>query len=292
MIGSTPVVDFRCRPPTPPFLGYFGKERMTVIATRQGANSMPPSFLQESMELFWSEMDEAGIDIGVVVGRNSPEISMGARFPAAFIENEHIAELQATSRGRLVGIGGIDVSGRVHDAVAETVRCIDDLKLKGIFIEPGRVLGSHVDDERIRPVYEACIERGVPIVVMTGPYAGADISATDPVHLDRVAARYPALKLVAGHGCWPYVTALLAVAFKHRNVYVSPDAYMFVPGGEPYQAAINRLLTDQMLFATAYPGRPLLQTVRDCGALPLEAEARRKFMGANALALLGMEDKR
>jgi predicted TIM-barrel fold metal-dependent hydrolase len=43
-----------------------------------------------------------------------------------------------------------------------------------------------------------------------------------------------------------------------------------------------------MLFATAYPGRPMKQTVEDCDALPLEVGARRKFMGANARPLLGI----
>ena len=38
---------------------------------------------------------------------------------------------------------------------------------------------------------------------------------TDPVHTDGVASRFPDLKIVAGHGCWPYVAEIIAVAFKH-----------------------------------------------------------------------------
>ena len=32
------------------------------------------------------------------------------------------------------------------------------LGLKGIFVEPGRVFGTHAADERAWPVYETCIE--------------------------------------------------------------------------------------------------------------------------------------
>ena len=249
---------------------------------------MAPSFVKGSMSLFWDEMDEAGVDIGVVVGRNSPEIFLGRPFPAAYVPNEHVAELQDKYPERLVGFAGIDVSSQVHDAVAETKRAICSLGLKGIFVEPGRVLGTHAADERAWATYEACIELNVPVVFMSGPYAGADINATHPVYFDQVATRYPELKMVIGHGAWPWVNEIIAVAFKHPNVYVSPDVYLFMPGADDYVKAANLPLIDQMLFGTAYPGWPMLQCVQDCMELPLNHEAREKFMSGNAARLLGI----
>ncbi|MEI9803977.1 MAG: hypothetical protein WDN48_05315 [Pseudolabrys sp.] len=151
------VIDFRCRPPTDYFLQYFDAARVGWMAARLGAPQLSPSFLKGSMELFWEEMDEAGIDTGVVLGRNSPAVFMGKPFKEAFIPNEHIAELVAKYPKRLIGFGGIDASNQRHNAVEETVRCVEKLGLKGIFVEPGRQLLSHPADERLNPLYEACI---------------------------------------------------------------------------------------------------------------------------------------
>ena len=283
------VIDFRCRPPTEYFLQYFDAPRVGWMAARLGAPQLSPSFLEGSMELFWEEMDEAGIDIGVVLGRNSPAVFMGKPFKEAFIPNEHIAELVAKYPKRLVGFGGIDASNQRHNAVEETVRCVEELGLKGIFVEPGRQLLSHPADERLNPLYEACVGLNVPVVVMSGPYAGADISACHPVQIDQLATRYPDLKIVLGHGAWPWIEATLAVAFKHANVFISPDIYFFAPGGKRYIDAMNGTLQDQFLFATAFPLRPLGQTVRDCQAFLLEEDAAAKFFANNARGLLGLD---
>jgi hypothetical protein len=281
------VIDFRCRPPTEYFLQYFDAARVGWMAARLGAPQLSPSFLKGSIELFWEEMEEAHIDVGVVLGRNSPAVFMGKPFKEAYIPNEHIAELQAKYPKRLVGFGGIDASNSKHNAVNETIRCVEKLGLKGIFVEPGRQLLSHPADERLNPLYETCIGLNIPVVVMSGPYAGADIAASHPTQIDQLATRYPALKIVLGHGAWPWIEETLGVAFKHPNIFVSPDIYLFAPGGAGYVDAINGALQDQFLFATAYPLRPLGQTVADCRAFPLTSDVADKFFSKNALGLLG-----
>jgi predicted TIM-barrel fold metal-dependent hydrolase len=279
------IIDFRCRPPTPAFRAYFDMPRVEWMSRRLGARSLSPAYVQGSMELFWQEMDEAGIEIGIVLGRNSPAVFMGKPFKEAFIPNEEIAELQSR-HPRLIGFGGIDSSNAAHDARKETVRCIDELKLAGVFIEPGRQILSHPNDDRLLGIYEICVDRDVPVVIMSGPYAGADIAASHPVYIDQLATRMPALKIVVGHGAWPWVDEMIGVAFKHTNVYVSPDIYLFAPGGERLAAAIDGALQDQFLFATAYPLRPLVQTVEDCGKFNLPQECAAKFFRENALRLL------
>jgi predicted TIM-barrel fold metal-dependent hydrolase len=256
------VIDFRCRPPTEYFLQYFDAARVGWMAARLGAPQLSPAFLKGSIDLFWEEMDAAGIDIGVVLGRNSPAVFMGKPFKEAYIPNEHIAELQAKYPRRLIGFGGIDASNTRHNAVEETVRCVEKLGLKGIFVEP--------------------------VVVMSGPYAGSDIGASHPINIDQLATRYPALRIVLGHGAWPWIEETLGVAFKHPNVFVSPDIYFFAPGAAGYVDAVNGALQDQFLFATAYPLRPLGQTVQDCRAFPFTPDAARKFFSDNARGLLGL----
>lgn len=282
------IIDFRCRPPTSHFREYFDAARVGWMSARLGAPDLSPAFLQGSIDLFWQEMDEAGIDVGVVLGRNSPAVFMGQQFKDAFIPNEHVAELQGKYPKRLVGFGGIDTSNTCHNAIKETIRCVEMLGLKGIFVEPGRQLQSHPADERLYRVYEACVDLNVPVVVMTGPYAGVDIAASHPVYIDQIATRFPALRIILGHGAWPWIDETLGVAFKHPNVFVSPDIYFFAPGGTRYVDAINGALQDQFLFATAYPLRPFGLTVRECRAMPFTPGAADKFFAGNARKLLGI----
>jgi predicted TIM-barrel fold metal-dependent hydrolase len=282
------IIDMRCRPPIEEFRRYFELSRVRFQAARSGARSVSRAFIEGSMELFFEEMDEAGIEIGVVQGRNSPERLMGTRFPAAFVPNERIAELQDRHPKRLVGFGGVDASNTVHDAVLETTRCLDDLGLKGIFVEPGRALGTGCDDERLFPIYEACIERAAPVCIMTGPYAGPDITASSPVCVDRLATRFPDLRIICGHGCYPFVQEIVGVAYKHLNVYVSPDMYAFTPGGGLYAEAAAGSLKEQMLFGSAYPLWPMIDAVESTRAFDLPEPCLQRYFSGNARELLGL----
>jgi predicted TIM-barrel fold metal-dependent hydrolase len=78
----------------------------------------------------------------------------------------------------------------------------------------------------------------------------------------------------------------VAVAFKHPNVFVSPDVWHFVPGAGAYIDAANTFMADQLLFATAYPFRPLKLTVDAFKALPLKPESLEKALYKNASRLL------
>jgi len=282
------VIDMRCRPPLPEFRAYFDIPRITWHGARTGAKEVSRAFVEGSMDLFFEEMDEAGIEIAVVQGRNSPAVFMGKQFNAAFIPNERLAEIQDKYADRFICFAGIDVSNTAHNAVEETIKSVKSLGLKGIFIEPGRQIQSTPDDERIFPVYETCIELDIPVNLMSGPYAGADIGVSDPLYVDRLCTRYPELKVILGHGGYPYVQQILGVAFKHTNLYVSPDMYVFAPGGQAYIEAANGALRDQIIYGSAYPLRPIIQTVKDTFALGLSPESERSYVELNARRLLNI----
>lgn len=282
----TTLIDMRCRPPLPEFREYFDIPRISWHGARTGAKEVSRAFVEGSMDLFFEEMDEAGIEIAVVQGRNSPAVFMGKQFNEAFIPNERLAEIQDKYSGRFVCFAGIDVSNTAHNAVEETARSVKSLGLKGIFIEPGRQIQSTPDDERIFPVYEKCIELDIPVNLMSGPYAGADIGVSDPLYVDRLCTRYPELKVILGHGGYPFVQQILGVAFKHTNLFVSPDMYVFAPGGEAYIDAANGALKDQLIYGSAYPLRPVVQTVQDTKALNMNPESERAYMETNARRIL------
>lgn len=278
------IVDMRNRPPTPEFEAVFDPGALSFVSSRLG-NPYPVHFDRHSLEGWYAELVSAGVDRAVVVGRSTH---------AAAVPNDHVAALQRRYPDRVIGAVGIDVAGDLHDPVEELRRCVTDLELKVAAIDPGcafgrrpHLAGMHADDARIFPFYEAASSLEVPVVFMTGPFAGYDISYSRPEPIDVVATEFPALQIVVGHGSYPYVTEAICVAYKHPNVFLAPDAYVFCPGGDQYVQAANSLLRDQMLFATAYPfSGDLTSVLSRTRSLGLEAAALDAYLGENAARVL------
>jgi uncharacterized protein len=131
---------------------------------------------------------------------------------------------------------------------------------------------------------------GVPAFLLSGPTT-PDLSLNDPFAIDRLAAQFPKLQIVVCHGCYPHVDAMIAVAFRRENVFVSPDMYMFSPGGKLYIEAANGFMQDQYLFGTSYPFRPMKQSVDDLRAIGLKPEQLEKVSHGNAARLLKLDRK-
>ena len=133
------------------------------------------------------------------MGRNAKALNPKQN---GFISNDHIYGLMSQHPDHIVGCAGIDLTNTVHDSIEETERCAK-LGFRAIHIEPARSFDAMPNDARIFPLYERCVELDLPVVIMTGPLAGPTIEYTNPVYIDDVARRFPKLKIVAGHGCWP-----------------------------------------------------------------------------------------
>ncbi len=96
-----------------------------------------------------------------------------------------------------------------------------------------------------------------------------------------------------GDGGGAAMAELVAVAWKHRNVYIEIGAvapkYIGTPGGgwETLLQFGNTLLQDQVLFATDNM-IPFERAVSECKQLPLKPEVMEKWLGGNAARLLGL----
>ena len=122
---------------------------------------------------------------------------------------------------------------------------------------------------------------------MSGPTT-PDLAFNDPLAVDVVARTFPDLPIVCCHGFYPRVGDMLAVAFRNENVFVSPDMYMFSPGGRLYIEAANGFLQDQYLFGSSYPFRAMAQSVEDLGRIGLAERVIAKVRGGTARRLLGL----
>ena len=279
------IIDFRLRPPVAGFLKmalYTETERRDKI-TRIHGFEPAPSVREKSMTLLLAEMDAAGVTTGVVIGRNS------GRYGS--LSNDDVAAIVEAHPGRFVGTASIDPTNR--RTASEQISSAIKAGFRAINIEPGSYpLPLMVDDRRLYPIYAQCEDAGVPVIIMAGGSAGPDLSYTEPVHLDRVAADFPALKIVVSHGGWPWVHQVLHIAFRRPNVYLSPDQYLAnMAGMDDYVRAADGFLADRFLYASSYPFTPVDGYAAWFKKLPIRPESMEKILFRNAAKLLRIDVK-
>lgn len=180
--------------------------------------------------------------------------------------------------------------------MVEVIKEGHDRGAKGVNLQPF-AYRMHAHDKRFYPLYAKCQELGLPVTIHTSINFSNDrsIDYGRPLYLCEIACDFPGLAIVANHGGWPWVTEMVAVAWKHSNVYVEIGAvspkYIGTPGTgwEPLLLYGNRsLLEDRILFATdsMLPFRRVIEEVRE---LPLKDETKMKWLGLNAARLLKLE---
>ena len=276
------VIDFRLRPPVKGFLDmvmYARAQRRDGI-TRQHGMEPAASAQAKSMDMLLAEMTQAGVTCGVVMGRYSGLYGS--------VSNSDIADIVRTWPGSFVGVGSIDPAERKR-AIAQIDEAIA-LGLKGINLEPGAYAQPlYSDDRRLYPIYAYCEDKDIPVTIMAGGSAGPDLSYTNPVHVDRVAADFPQLRIAITHGAWPWVSEILHVAFRRPNVYLSPDQYLCnMPGMDDYIRAANGFLADRFLYASSYPFIGVQRYAEWFRALPIKPELLPQLMYSNAARFLGL----
>ena len=276
------IIDFRVRPPFKGFLDmvmYADPERRDRFTAQLGFGPAP-SATQKSMDLLMEELEAAGVEKAVVVGRHSAQLGS--------VSNEDVAEVVALYPETFIGVASIDPTNRrgamkqIRDAMAQGFKAVN--------IEPGSYpTPLYPDDRTLYPIYALCEDENIPVIMMSGGNAGPDISYSLPIGIDRVLADFPDMKLVCSHGNWPWVHQILHIAFRRPNLYISPDMYLAnMPGMDDYVKAADGFLSDRFIYGSSYPFMPVGDCAEWFKTLPIREEAQRKILYDNAAKFLDL----
>ena len=115
---------------------------------------------------------------------------------------------------------------------------------------------------------------------------GPNITYADPAYVDDVATEFPKLTIICAHGGYPYVREVCCVAYRHANVFVSPDLTMLMPGAEDYATAANGFMQDQFIFGSGYPAAPMSEVVEAHKGAGFKKEVQEKIFYQNAVRAL------
>ena len=279
------IIDVRFRPPYKGFLNLhvFARDPWNRRPGQLGVDP-PPSLIKKSLPMALEEMERAGITKALVIGRQ-------AYPPFSGVPNADVISFVRENPGRFFAVPTLEPVDR-EKALDELESLCAQKEVKAIHMEPG---WSHrpmyADDPNLYPIYERLAKKGMPLIISAGGTIGPDYSYVDPVHVHRVALAFPKLKLAIGHGGWPYIHQALAVAYDCANVYLSPDMYLNVPnmpGSLEYVRAANYYLGDRLLFGTAYPARPMVESVEHFHRLPFDEGVKERVLYQNAARFFGI----
>jgi len=230
------------------------------------------------------QMDDAGFEKVFIVA-----VKMGSyrrKGMANDFTNEEVYEMIKEYPDRLVGIAGYDPMN-IMQSVRDIEKAVKEYRFKGVY---AHLLGWDMrpDDRRMYPCYAKCVELGIPFSMQIGhslelmPSEGGR-----PIHIDKVALDFPELNFVASHTGWPWCEELIAMASKHRNVYVDISAHLPRYLDRSLVQFMDTRGKDKVLFGTNAFG---LKRCKDqLIEMPLKDDTKQKVLRDNAVRLFKLK---
>ena len=244
-----------------------------------------------SLEEMLEGMDAAGIELAFLVAAKS---GRGGLPGCYHMPAEVVSRAVDKYPDRFLGLIGIDPYTGM-----EGVRALEDAVKNMGFI------GAHLyphwfelapNHAKYYPFYSKCIELDIPIQMQVGQsliYSKQQRcrSVGRPIYLDDVACDLPELKLIGSHVGIPWHDEMIAMSWKHENVFISTDAHSPKYWPDSVVRYINSYGQDKVIFGSDFPVLRFQRTVEEIDQLDLKSEVRRKFMRDNVIRVYGLEGR-
>ena len=234
-----------------------------------------------SLEQMLEKLDEANIERAFLIAARSGRPGLPGCYHMPY---EIVARAVAKYPKRFHGLAGIDPYTGMK-GVRELEHAVKDLGFIGAHFYP-HWFELAPDHAKYYPFYAKCVELDVPIQMQVGQsmiYA-PDFTCRSvgrPITLDAVACDFQELKLIGIHVGIPWTDEMIAMAWKHKNVFIGCDAHRPKYWPESFVKYIDSFGQDKVIFGTDFPVLPFARTVQDIDELGLKPEARRKLMRDN-----------
>ena len=198
-------------------------------------------------------MDAAGTERAFLVAHKTGQLDLPGSWHLPY---DMVAKAVALQPDRSYGLAGIDPTEGMAG-----VRALEDAVKNLGFI------GAHAyphwfelppNHARWYPFYAKCVELDVPFLTQVGQSLIYDTnrpleSVGRPIMLDPVACHFPELRLVGIHVGIPWADEMMAMAWKHANVYIIADAHAPKYWPESFVKFIDSYGRHKVMFGTDFP---------------------------------------
>lgn len=236
-------------------------------------------------DAFLSYLDDVQVDKVLVTA-----IQVGAWFGDEHRVQTEANELYADAAvdpSRICGLYGIDPNRRMA-GVRQLEQAVKDYGFKGAHIHP-HGYGVPPDHAHYFPYYAKCAELGVPVVLSMGNTQDMlPIEPGRPIHLDKIALYFPELTLVCTHTGWPWIGEAIALASKHRNIYLGTSAYAPKYWEPEFVKFLNSRGQDKVMWGTDYPMITHARSLQEIDALDLREGPKAKLLRGTAMRVFNL----
>ncbi|MFN0162426.1 MAG: amidohydrolase family protein [Burkholderiales bacterium] len=243
------------------------------------------TFAPVSIEAMLRHMDTAGTEIAFLIAAK-----VGVKHhPACYhVPYALVADAVQKHPDRFRGLAGVDPTEGMA-GVRELERGVREYGFIGAHTYP-HWFELAPDNAKYYPFYAKCVELDIPIQMQVGQSMIYDPSyprrsTGRPISLDAVACDFPELKLVGIHVGIPWTDEMIAMAWKHANVYIGCDAHRPPYWPESFVRYMNSYGQDKVIFGTDFPVLDFARTRTDFDAIALKPAVRKKVLRENARAL-------
>jgi predicted TIM-barrel fold metal-dependent hydrolase len=282
--NSMPIIDFRFRPNTPETLtGIANSAMFKGLCSLIGFPKMQPQTLDEVV----ADLERYNVAKAVITGRDC-ETTYGSKS-----NNAGVVEFVNQYPNKFIGFAGLDPHKGMK-AIQELKHAVNQQGMKGAAIDP-YLAQIYLNDAKYYPIYSKCCEMDIPVIITTGPATMVPNAVMDhvaPRYIDFVARDFPELKIIVSHGGYPWVNEMIMVSQRNKNVYIELSEYEMSTQSEAYIQAINSIISDKVLYASAHPFVDFKDALRTYEKLPIDSDVRQKVMFGNAARVLGLQDIR
>lgn len=200
---------------------WWSNPEMTLMKNTMFKGKIP--FLVTTPDKFVEEMDKVGYDkVFITMPR------MYSYHRKELLINFTLEEIYGIIKehpDRLVGMAPYHPF-KIMESLEIIERAVKEFGFKGVY---AHTLGQNVkpNDSSMYPCYAKCAELGIPFSIQLGH--SLEILPSDPgrpIYLDQVALDFPELTIIGSHTGWPWCEELIALAWKHPNVYLDVSAHL------------------------------------------------------------------
>ena len=242
-----------------------------------------------TIEDYLRKMDAAGIERSLLIAVRAGESAWQGSFEIPY---QQIAQYCDAYPDRFSGLAGVDPTRGIQQ-LKELDHAVKELGFVGAHFYP-HWFRMPPDSALCYPIYSRCEELGIPIMMQVGQNLiyQKDVrlpSVAKPILLDQVAIDFPNLVLIGIHIGVPWTDEMIAMAWKHENVYIGIDAYAPKHLPASLKHYMNSYGSHKVMFGTDWPVIDPERAVSEIHEHALRPESLEKIMRGNAVKVFRLE---
>ena len=242
-----------------------------------------------SLEQMLEKMEAAGIERAGLVASRTGRLGLPGSYHMPY---EVVARACERYPDRFFGLAGIDPTQGMSGvrAFEDAVR---NMGFKAAHAYP-HWFELAPDHAKWYPFYAKCCELDVPVLTQVGQsliYSPDQRlrSVGRPITLDAVACDFPELRLCGIHVGIPWHDEMIAMAWKHENVFIVADAHSPRYWPQSFVHYLNSYGRSKVLFGTDFPVLDFARTIDEVDELGLKPDVLPLFLRVNARRVFRLE---